>query len=179
MGLRYKVDGTNCLYFITTTVVKHLPILTLKEVPEILISNLNFYRNKYNFLLNAYVIMSSHIHLIIWVPEIISISNIMRDFKKFSSMQIREKLIEKKSKYLPVLYFEGEKYQNQKFKLWMRRSDKFAIISEKILLTKMNYIHENPVRAGLVDKPELYLYSSARNYILDDDSIIRIDRIKI
>ncbi len=43
----------------------------------------------------------------------------------------------------------------------------------------MNYIHENPVRAGLVDKPELYLYSSARNYILDDDSIIRIDRIKI
>ena len=179
MGLRFKVDGLNCMYFITTTVVNHLPILCIKNVPEILFLNLNYYRNKYNFLLHAYVIMPSHIHLIIWVPENVSVSDIMRDFKKYTSLQTRDLLIKTNSKYLQILFNEGKKYPGQKFKLWKQRSDKVSIVSEKILFVKINYIHDNPVRAGLVDKPELYPYSSARNYLLDEEGPIRIDRIEI
>ncbi|MFH1942706.1 MAG: hypothetical protein ABIL68_11460 [bacterium] len=40
-------------------------------------------------------------------------------------------------------------------------------------------MHKNPVRAGLVEKPEDYLFSSARNYLLEDDSLIVIDPLPI
>jgi hypothetical protein len=48
------------------------------------------------------------------------------------------------------------------------------ITSESFVRTKLNYIHENPVRAGWVEKPEHYLYSSASNYIMEK-GIMEID----
>jgi hypothetical protein len=41
--------------------------------------------------------------------------------------------------------------------------------------TKLHYIHRNPVEAGLVNSPEEYKYSSARNYINNDHSVIKVD----
>lgn len=179
MGLRYNADGNDCLYFITTSVVKHLPVLTSKGGPKILIENIKFYREKYSFELNGYVIMPTHIHLILFVPENKSISDIMRDFKKYTSVQFKEKLINEHSKYLPIMKKEGRRHKGQEFKLWNNRSDKVAIVSKKVLKTKLNYIHDNPVRKGLVDKPEHYKYSSAKDYLTNEESEIVIDEINL
>ena len=56
----------------------------------------------------------------------------------------------------------------------MSRFDDEVIQNEAMLLTKLDYIHNNPVKAGIVDSPEKYLFSSARNYSLDDHSVIKI-----
>ena len=178
MGLRFKVDGLPCLYFITTTVIEHIRILTDKPVAKIILENLNFYRSKYNFRLNAYVIMPSHIHLLLNIPETCSVSDITRDFKKFTSSEIRDHLIRVNSKFLPIFLSEGKKYPRQNFKLWMERSDKVAIVSRKILEIKLNYIHQNPVRAGLVEKAEYYLYSSASDYTTGKKGPIVVDKIE-
>ena len=63
-----------------------------------------------------------------------------------------------------------------KYKLWKDRFDDLIVTSPKVLETKINYIHLNPVRAGLVKEMIDWKYSSARNYYLDDDSLICIDK---
>jgi REP element-mobilizing transposase RayT len=99
----------------------------------------------------------------------------MRDIKKYSAWDIME-FIEKEDKDLiKIFYSEGIKFYKHKRKFWMKRFDDEVIRNEKMFWTKLNYIHRNPVEAGLVDKPEKYKYSSAGNYINDDHSIIRVD----
>ena len=57
----------------------------------------------------------------------------------------------------------------------MDRFDDEVIRSEKWFFQKLNYIHNNPVKAGLVEMPEDWSYSSGRNYINGDHSVIKID----
>ena len=66
-------------------------------------------------------------------------------------------------------------YEDQKRKFWMKRFDDEVIRNQNMFLVKLNYIHNNPVKSGLVEKPEDYKYSSARNYLLDDHSVLFVD----
>ena len=177
MGLRFKVDNEETLYFITTTVVDFQPVLTLPGIPEIIFDNLDFYRKKYEFQINAYVIMPHHIHLLLHLNAETSISNVMRDLKKYTSVKIHERLRKTNSPYIDRFLFRGKK-AGQKFKLWMDRSDKVVIVSWRILAIKLNYIHDNPVRAGLVLKAEEYPYSSAGFYLNGSTGKIKVDAIQ-
>lgn len=60
------------------------------------------------------------------------------------------------------------------FKLWMDRFDDVVLYTRELMRVKVNYIHENPVRAGLVERAEDWKYSSARNYLISDDSMIHV-----
>jgi len=64
---------------------------------------------------------------------------------------------------------------DQKRKFWIKRFDDEVIRNAGMLRTKLECIHNNPVKAGLVTNPEDYKYSSARNYVLDDHSVIEVD----
>ena len=59
-------------------------------------------------------------------------------------------------------------------KLWMDRFDCELIVTGKFLKQKINYIHNNPVKAGLVDEITKWPYSSARNYFLDNKTLIEV-----
>ena len=63
---------------------------------------------------------------------------------------------------------------NQSFKLWMDDDKPEVIVSRKFFLQKMKYIHENPVRKGLVIEDKDYPYSSARDYIELNSDVIDI-----
>jgi hypothetical protein len=58
----------------------------------------------------------------------------------------------------------GENSQNKAFQLWQQGNHPIELYDLKILHQKLDYIHDNPVVAGIVEKPEDYLYSSARDY---------------
>jgi len=64
------------------------------------------------------------------------------------------------------------------FKIWQAGSHPEAITSQEFFIQKLNYIHDNPVRKGFVQEPEHWVYSSARNYILDDHSILKVDIVE-
>lgn len=86
----------------------------------------------------------------------------MRDFKKFTSGEIRRQ-IERDGRYklLEELRFER---RQQKFKVWQDRFGDLVLYTTKVLEVKLDYIHQNPVKAGIVDYPTEYIHSSAGFY---------------
>jgi len=122
--------------------------------------------------------MPNHLHLMVCNDINTSLSDIMRDFKHFTSTKIAEMLIEDNNHlYLHVCKKATEgRTRKQDYKIWQDEFHPIAITSEKWFLQKMEYIHNNPVLKGFVERPEYWKYSSARNWLLDDDSIIKINR---
>lgn len=100
----------------------------------------------------------------------------MRDFKKFTSTKVRKELEKNGFDELIEKFRLG--YDNPKkqvFKFWMDRFDDLLIKNEETLKTKINYIHNNPVKAGLVEEPGDWKYSSYRNYYSGDHSVIYVN----
>lgn len=160
-------------FFTTTTIIKFLPLFKNYKYCDILINNIKHYQKKYKFEILAYVIMPSHFHWIVEVNlEYGTISDIMRDIKKFSAWQIFDTLNEGEDL---IFVKEAERIKGQDRKLWIKRFDDEVIRNEKMFWTKLIYIHNNPVESGLVIKPEEYKYSSARNYIFDDHAVLKVN----
>jgi REP element-mobilizing transposase RayT len=121
--------------------------------------------------------MPSHLHLVTANDEDSNLSDIMRDFRGFTSKQIRILLQrEKKQVYLEIFKRAASVRNDQQYKLWSEGFHPVALKSPKWIRQKIEYIHANPVRKGFVELPEQWKYSSARNWILDDDQIIKIDK---
>jgi len=177
MGLRGRLLlKDESFFFVTTTVVHHTKIFLKNSYCEILLQNIQYYQQKYRFEILGYVIMPSHFHWIVETnPTYGSISDIMRDIKKHSAWDLME-VIERDGEInlLNLFVKSAENFKSQRRKFWMPRFDDEVIQNETMLLTKLEYIHNNPVKAGIVDSPEEYLFSSARNYIKNDHSIIRV-----
>ena len=166
-------------YFITTTLSGFVGLFKQDEYVQILIRNLDFYRAKLEFKLLAYVIMPHHLHLIILPGSKGNISEIMRDFKKYTAREIIQQLEEEKRfDILDVFHKAALRYhpkENRRYQVWEDRFDDVALYSAEVFRTKFDYIHNNPVKGGLINSQSDYLYSSARNYNPGDHSVIRVD----
>lgn len=97
-----------------------------------------------------------------------NLSDIMRDFKKFTSKKLISTLgqiNESRDWLIDKFSFAARTHsKTEEFKVWQ---DGFHPISVETTLfkeQKLNYIHQNPVKAGLVNEPKHYNYSSAINY---------------
>ena len=176
MGLRGRNNLTEeQFFFVTTTVINFNKVFATDTYCDILIKNILHYQNRYKFEIIAYCIMPSHFHWIIKTePSKGTISSIIRDIKKYSAWEIMEQL--EKEKSLLLNDFLNTKTEGQKRQFWMHRFDDEVIRDEKMLWTKIKYIHNNPVKNGLVEKAEQYKYCSARNYVLDDQSVVYIEK---
>ncbi len=82
-----RYQEINSIYFLTFCTFKRLPLLHLPEIPEFLIKELKFYERKIQKLI-AYTIMPDHVHLLVEVETVESLSTFLRDFKKFTSREI-------------------------------------------------------------------------------------------
>ncbi len=177
MGLRGRsLLKDEICFFVTTNVNHHAHVFIKKSYCHILLHNIKHYQQKYRFQILGYVIMPSHFHWIVEInTEYGSISDIMRDIKKYSAWDILEELEHEGAFALLNLFTKSaKKHGMQQHKFWMSRFDDQVIHNESMLLTKLDYIHNNPVKAGIVETPEDFPFSSARNYILNDQSIIKV-----
>jgi REP element-mobilizing transposase RayT len=177
MGRRGRFNLTDeSIFFVTTTVVGFTRVFTKDTYCDLLIRNILHYQKKYHFIILAYVIMPSHFHWIIIVNrQYGAISDIMRDIKKYSAWYVMEE-IEKTDKNLIEIFREAAKdFNKHKRKFWMQRFDDEVIRNEKMFWIKLRYIHNNPVESGLVRRTEDFKYSSARNYIRGDQSVLFVD----
>ena len=101
--------------------------------------------------------------------------------KKFTSKEISSQL-EKDGQSLSLYVFKkaGEQEKGKrKYKVWRDEYHPQIIYTDSVCRQKLQYMHDNPVRKGLVEKSECWLYSSARNYILNDNSVLSIERLKM
>ncbi len=106
--------------------------------------------------------MPNHIHLILFYNEKTDVSGFMRDLKKYTSVKIRQ-LLEKDERKMTIERLRCER-NGQKYKVWKERFDAVVIRHRNVLLTKVKYIHNNPVRNSLVEYEEDWKYSSAKYY---------------
>ena len=123
--------------------------------------------------------MSNHLHFVL-SAKYHDLSDILRDFKKFTSKQIiaavQDNPTESRKEWmLEVFNKEGQKNsRNSKFQFWRHSLSRTRcgnnqpqeLYSAAFIFQKINYIHNNPVEAGIVEKPEHFLYSSAKDYFL-------------
>ncbi len=174
------------IYYLTFTIVGWADIFTRPECRQIIIDSLVHCKTSKGLTLYAYVIMSNHIHLIASTQESSEgMSVFIRDFKKFTARHIinwflTSKKESRKDWMTSVLSAYGQKNSNNEiFQVWNRDNCPIQIITPKFAIQKIGYIHMNPVKAGIVDKPEDYLYSSARNYANRLDFIIEVEFLEM
>jgi putative transposase len=178
MGRRGRTNLVECsTFFVTTTVVEFFNVFTQENYCDILLSNIKHYQERYSFKIIGYVIMPSHWH---WIVDIDrtkgTISDIMRDIKKYSAWDLMEAMAKDgRTDFLESFEKNAQKHPGQNLKLWMPRFDDEAIRTHEMLRAKLEYIHNNPVRAGLADVPENFKYLSARNYKGDNDPVLNVD----
>ncbi|HLX11753.1 MAG TPA: transposase [Bacteroidota bacterium] len=178
MGLRRRssFETQGVTVFVTTTVMNFDRVFGLGEsYYRILLDSLKFVLQEHKAVLYAYVFMPSHLHLVLRMPEGERLTDLMRDFKKFTSTKIRQQLErDNQVDWIELLRRNSKGKRGQVFKLWMDRFDDVVVYTEDVMRTKVEYIHQNPVKAGLVDKAEDWQFSSARNYLTGDHSLIRV-----
>lgn len=133
-----------------------------------MIESMQYCRSNKGLQIGAYVIMPNHIHSI-WTATNNNLSDIIRDFKTYTSKAITSSIEaepERRRDWLLYMFrfYASRTAANDNFKVWTGNNHPEELHSESFLRTKLNYIHDNPVRGGLVAEPSHYLYSSAANY---------------
>ena len=170
MSTKYKFLNPEGIYFISTATVNWMDIFTRRVYKEIVIDSLKYCMDEKGLIVYSYVIMSNHIHLIIGKHKNeVSFPEIIRDFKKFTAMNLIKSIKEnpqesRREWILWMMERAGKKNgNNTKYQFWQQDNHPIEL-EGKWLDQKLDYIHNNPVEAGCVNTPEEYFYSSARNY---------------
>ena len=157
------------MYFLTMTTVGWIDIFTRQNCKDVLVESLRFCQKNKGLRIYSYVIMSNHIHCIVQAEEPFLLSDIIRDFKKYSSSQLVKVLSEKTESrkdwiFIVLKYHAQNNINNSKHQLRQQNNHPIELFSPSVIAQKMEYIHNNPVRAGIVNEPNHYIYSSASNY---------------
>ena len=180
MSTKYKATTTEDAYFITITTVGWIDIFTRLNQRYVLTQALEHCQQEKGLEIYAYCIMSSHLHLLCKATNGFILSNVIRDFKKYTSKKIIQKIVEEPESRREWLlaYFQNacqHLKRNQKYKVWQDGYHAEHIYSNTFINQKINYIHNNPVKEKIVTLPEDYYFSSARNYAsLDTDLKVTI-----
>jgi REP element-mobilizing transposase RayT len=174
MAKRYRIEGS--IFYITSNIYDRLCVFTRPSFIIPIIDSLNYYRYQYACKLIGYVIMPDHIHLLIWPQNAKIITDFMRDLKRFTSGRItRQAKLESKIDWVEKFEEAGKETNRADSKVWQDSFWEQAIYTEGFLKQKLNYLHLNPVRAGIVADAADYPYSSYRNYYKDNSELIEID----
>ncbi len=176
MRSRYKLVDSEGVYFLTSTIVEWIPALTGKDTLDMMVRSLDYCRRMKGLRLYAYVVMDNHFHMIAEAPDL---GGVMQSFKRHTAGEIlrtaeesgREWLINQFSHYM------DRNKQSSRHQVWQEGYHPQLVQSDGMLRQKAEYIHNNPVRRGWVDAPEHWRYSSARNYLLNDHSVMELDVI--
>ena len=168
-GDRYYIKDQQAVYYLTFTVIDWLDIFTRKSYKYIVTDSLNYCIEKKGLVIYAWVIMSNHLHLIGKAKEGYNLSEIIRDFKKFTAKKILQQIKtmpeSRRDWLLDKFELAGKRLQRiSKYKFWKDDNHAIELIDNKMIDQKLNYIHENPVRSIIVSESFHYLFSSAVDY---------------
>ena len=165
----YVIREQEKAHFVTATVVDWLDVFSRKNYRDCIIECFDCCIKNKGMVLYGYVVMSNHIHMIIQSNDG-KLSDLLRDFKKFTAKTILEKIQNepesRREWMLERFKLATETHsRNKNYQFWQYGNHAEEIFTEHFLWSKLDYIHMNPVRAGIVTRIDDYIYSSASNYI--------------
>jgi putative transposase len=182
MSSKYKVGDDAIPHFVTFTVVGWIDVFSRAQYKEIVVESLQYCIDQKGLILHAWVIMTNHIHLII-SSDTTKLEHIVRDVKKFTSKKIIKSIQEnqqesRKEWMLNIFSFTGKNNHNNKdFQFWKQDYHPVELSSNFMLQQRLSYLHENPVKSGLVWEPAHYKYSSAIDYYSDQHGLLPIQHL--
>ena len=169
MGESYQIKNQEELYFVTFQVVGWLDVFSRQIYRDIFLESLDYSQKHKGLEVYAYVIMTNHVHLILGSATS-KLSDTIRDVKRFTSNKIltaiSESHQESRKEWMDLVFRYHAKHNKRvgAKQFWTHENHAVELTTNHIKDVKLDYIHNNPVRAGWVEKPEDYLYSSARDY---------------
>ena len=148
-------------HFFTATNLEWKNLLSRDKYKDIIIESMRFLVKEKRVIIYGFVIMHNHIHIIWQMQAGKKRDDVQRDFLKHTAQEIKNDLLKNHPEELKVYKVKAK---DRKYQFWERNALSIEIWSEKVLLQKLKYMHENPVRAGICRFPEEYKYSSAMFY---------------
>src|SRR5205085_8030252 len=115
-------------------------------------------RPRYQFDVIGFVVMPEHIHLLISEPEKANPSVVMQVLKQTVAQRLLRKARERHASQIAL-------WEDRREPFWQRRFYDFNVFSERKRIEKLQYMHHNPVKRGLLDRPELWAWSSYRVHV--------------
>ena len=158
-------------YFLTLNTVDKIDVFVRPAYKQAIADALNYFIETQGLVVYSWCLMTSHLHLIVRTREASAPAYFERDFKKYTTPIIL-KTIEMEMDFRRdwmMRHFEdyGKPLRRiEKFHLWQNCSGPLRIDNQqpRWLLDRIAHIHENPVRERIVEQPEAYVFSSARDY---------------
>ncbi|MFT3878492.1 MAG: hypothetical protein QM703_02395 [Gemmatales bacterium] len=188
---RYRFHADGALFYVTFSVVDWLPIFVSEAACKIVTESLNFCHQQKGLRINAYVIMPTHMHAIVFHADAVvgsgdlrsggaagsgdprraqgdtclaqaakSLEQVVTDFRKFTGRRLADFC----SKHMPACFPEILKERagdDRERRLWQPTRHPVQIETENFWQVKIDYLHHNPLRKGLVREAEHWRFSSA------------------
>jgi putative transposase len=149
-----RIQQARCLHFVTFSCHHRDPLLAAPQARDVVEQTLERVRQWYGFFVSGYVIMPEHIHLLISEPDRATVSRVLQMLKQNTAHLLRPP--------------EGSPF-------WLPRYYDFNVWSEGKRVEKLRYMHGNPVKRGLVKRPEDWLWSSFRHYASGVEGIVELE----
>ncbi|EDY15840.1 conserved hypothetical protein [Chthoniobacter flavus Ellin428] len=163
MRSRYYVREPHHAHFVTATIVAWLPVFTKTERCDIIVHALEYCRQHKGLQVHAWVVLDNHFHAILSAPDL---SRVLADFKRHTAKRLIEQLQSERCDWLLKQFAHlrlRHKIESER-QIWQEGSHPEALISDDMLMQKLEYLHNNPVQRGLVAAPEHWRYSSAHEF---------------
>ncbi len=156
------------LYYLTFTVVHWLPVFVAAEPCLIITESLNHCHKHKRLRINAFVIMPTHLHLILFDADFDN-QRLQKTIAALRSFTGR-RLIQYCDQKMPAVYKQllgVPRRRDRENQFWQQSKHPVAVWSEPFWRTKIDYLHANPCRKGLVHEPTAWRFSSAAHWLLD------------
>lgn len=163
--------GQGHLHYITCSCYHRWPLLHTARSRDCFVRVLAEVRERYHFKLVGYVVMPEHFHLLISEPAIGTPSTVMQVLKQVTVRRMRRRRFRNPAQ-LPLFQ---DAHGLPRF--WQRRFYDFNVWSEKKKREKLHYMHNNPVKRGLVTHPKLWPWSSFHFYFGKEPRLADIDPV--
>ncbi len=158
----------------TGTVVNWLPLFITAPRFDILVEALAYCRKEKALQIYAWVILDTHFHAILSAPDL---SRVLADLKRHTARRLIEQLEEENCTWLlrQLRHARLPHKVESIHQVWQEGSHPQAMMSDAMVEQKLEYLHNNPVKRGLVAAPEHWRYSSAHEWLPGVIPVLKVD----
>jgi putative transposase len=172
-GLK-RYQHTGDLHFITFSCYRRVSLLGSGPARDTFVVTLERVRRWYGFYLIGFVVMPEHVHLLLSEPERGNLAVVLQMLKQIVSQKLNERREKPGAPSFSRSVREGGAPRSH-LPFWQPRYYDFNVWSESKLAEKLDYMHQNPVKRGLVTRPEDWIWSSARHYATGEECGVEIE----
>jgi len=171
---RYRILEPDHAHFVTSTVVEWLPVFTSSACCDILVCSFEHCREHKGLRIHAWVILDNHFHAIVAGQEL---ANTLRDLKRFTSRVLLEQIRAEGRDWLlnQLAYYRAAHKSTSAHQVWQEGVHPEVILGDAMMLQKLEYLHNNPVKRGMVAAPEDWRYSLAHEWSNGALPVMRCD----